>query len=136
MLLDDVSDLLSTGGVTRAIYKGHTPAQAADANVTLFETGGMATVQTMSTGPGAASTIERPRVQIVCRDKDYAVARTVAGICFNLVDGLRERSINGTRYLWMAAVQSPFYLDTDGNGRTRIAFNVDVMKTLSTSTST
>lgn len=136
MLLDDVKDLLSTGGMTRPIYLGRTPALAADSTVSLFETGGMSTLKTMSTGPGAASTVERPRVQIVCRDSDYAVARTLAGICFNLVDGLRERTINGTRYLWMAAVQSPFYLDTDANARTRIAFNVDVMKTLSTSTST
>lgn len=136
MFLDDLSDLLTTGGITRPIFKGHTPALAADSVITLYETGGMGAVHVMSTGPGAASTVERPRAQIVCRDADYSVARIVAGICFNLVDGLRARAINGTQYLWMAAVQSPFYLDTDNNGRSRIAFNIDVMKALSTSTST
>lgn len=135
-LLDDVSDLLSTGGITRTIYKGHTPALAGDSVITLYETGGMATLKTMAIGPGAANTVERPRVQVVCRDGDYSVARTVAGICFNLLDGLPARVINGTPYLWAAAVQSPFLLDTDLNDRSRVAFNVDFMKALSTSTST
>ena len=136
MLLDDLSDLLSTGGLTTAIYKDHIPALAGDAAIGLFETGGMSSLQTMSTGPGAASTIERPRVQIIVRHRDASVAMAVATQAYTLIDGLRERAINGVRYLWAQAVQSPFYLDTDENNRILIAFNVDVLKALSTSTST
>lgn len=136
MLLDDISDLLSTGGITTPIYKGHIPALAGNAAIGLFETGGMNTIQTMSTGPGAASTIERPRIQLVFRDLDGSVAMGVATVAFNLVDGLRERVINGVRYLWAQAVQSPFYFDTDANDRTWVAFNLDIVKALSTSTST
>lgn len=136
MFLDDLSDLLSTGGITTAIYKGHIPALAGNAAIGLFETGGMSSIQTMSTGPGAASTVERPRLQVVARDLDASVAMAVATQAYTLLDGMRERVINGVRYLWAQAVQPPFFLDLDANGRTTIAFNVDVLKALSTSTST
>lgn len=136
MFLDDLADFLSSGGITTPIYKGHLPALAGNAALVLYETGGLNTVQTMSSGPGAASTIERPRAQIVARDLDGSVAFALASNAFNLLDGMRERVINGVRYLWAQAVQSPFYLDTDQNARTLIAFNIDVFKALSTSTST
>ena len=49
MLLDDISDLLSTGGVTTTIYKGFMPEQPSDAFV-LTETGGQGPIHAMSTG--------------------------------------------------------------------------------------
>lgn len=131
MFLDDLSDVLSTGGITRPIFKIKLPAQAADSAVLLTPMGGQASLQVMSCGPSGPNTVARPRVRIACRDLDYSVARTIAHIAFRLTDGFRAATVNGVSYLWMSAVSSPRYLGTDENGRSLVGFDLDVMKMLS-----
>ena len=141
MLLDDLGDYLTSQGVGTvgtSIFLGDLPPQAVQDDVlTLIETGGMATLQTMSTGPGTAS-VERPRVQVIARSCQFCrqQARNTANQAFLALDGFRSRTINGTLYHWMQAVQSPFYLQTDENNRPLVVFNLDVWKAISTSTST
>lgn len=89
----------------------------------------------MSTGPGNAR-VERPRIQVVVRGDGYAATRAKANNIFRSLDGFRTRTINGTTYHWMQAVQSPFQMEPDANNRVRIGFNLDIMKALSTSSST
>lgn len=143
LFLDDVADLLSSGGTgTRGanLFTGVLPALAPDRVAWVTEpTGGMGPIHTMSAGPGNANIIGRPRFQVWFRGapEGYQGARQDAQNAFNLVNGLRERLINGTRYLWMSAVQSePFSLPPDADLRPLITFSVDVMKGPSTSTST
>lgn len=137
MLLDDIADYLSSGGlgtVNTDIFMGGFPDEAPDAAIAIYETGGVSSVHAMNSAPGRA-VIERPRVQVIARgaERDYQSARLRVNGAVLLLDGMRERSINGTRYLWAAAVQSPYPVGHDDNRRPRVAVNFDVMKVLSTS---
>lgn len=140
MLLDDVGDYLTSQGVGTlgtSIFLDGFPAQpVADDAIALFETGGMASLHTMSTGPGTG--VEMPRVQVVARScaNCRQQARNTANQVFLALDGFRTRAINNTLYHWMSAVQPPFYFQTDENNRPLFAFNVQIMKNVSTSTST
>ncbi len=143
MLLDDIADYLASQGgsgvgvVGTSLFKGKFPPTAPDTAVCIYETGGLPTVHAMASGPGVA-VVEQPRVQVVARAgaEDYQVARTRLHNAFVLLDGLRDRTINGTVYKWVASVQSPYPMGPDENKRERIACNFDVVKVLSTSTST
>lgn len=134
MLLDDIADYLSTSGlgtVGTNIFKGGFPPDAPDASVCVYETGGFGTVHAMHSQPGNA-VVERPRIQVVARaaEYDYATARSTSQAAFLLLDGLRNRTINGKRYLWITSLHSPFSIGADDNRRVRIGMNYDVMKDL------
>lgn len=131
MLLDDLADYLSSAGVTAAIYGGFMP-EAPDAAVAIYETGGAGPVHGMAPGPGQAK-LEQPRVQVVVRGAqyDYAAARLVADQIWKLLDQLPERTINGTRYCWGEAVQSPMGYARDEDRRAYVACNFDIVKELS-----
>ena len=133
MLLDEIGSYLASGGVGTLgtdLFLGQLP-DSPDAAVVVFETGGMGSVHTMSTGPGNAIA-ERPRVQVVARAATYSAARTKAHDVFLLLDGLRARTLGSTRYLWGQGVQSPFLLERDQANRTKIACNYELVKALST----
>jgi len=134
LLLDDLADLLSSGGVATTTYRGIMPEIPDDA-LQLVETGGLAAVHAMSASAGAAHE-ERPTVQIMRRSPVYNRARAEMNVIWKLLDGLGDRSINGTRYLWIAARQSPFGVGRDETNRYLVACNFDVCKALSTTTST
>lgn len=136
MMLEDLRDLLSSGGVTTTIKLGLMD-DTADAQVQLAETGGIFPLHAMSTGAGNAL-VERPRVQVTVRDApyNYIQARITMNVAYRLLDGLPTRTINGTRYHYIEAVQAPFALPPDANDRPLIVCNFDVQKALSTSTST
>lgn len=85
----------------------------------------------MASGAGLA-VAERPRVQVVVRSNAYSTGRTKANDVFRLMDGLRERTINGVTYKWAAAIQSPFLMARDENDRALIACNYEVWKAIST----
>lgn len=133
MLLDDIADVLSSGGagtVGTTIFKGIIPDRP-DACVAVYETGGLAPAHAMSGSAGNA-VAERPRVQVVSRaaQQDYEAARAKASCCYRILDGLPGRTVNGVRYLSSFAVQSPFLLGRDESGRVLLACNFDVVKEL------
>lgn len=133
--MTDVLDYLTTGGIsTTSLFAGQMPASP-DAAVCVYETGGLGPVKAMGNTAGQAK-FERPRVQIVSRGArfGYADARAVAQEAFLLLDGMPSRSVNGRRYLWGSAIQSPFTMGADEQGRPLIAFNVDLVCDMSTST--
>lgn len=133
-VLDDLADLLSSGGVTTTIYQGFLPEQPDDALV-LIETGGMPAVHAFSPTAGNA-VAERPSVQIIRRSPVYNRARAEMQYIWRMLDGFGDRSINGTRYMWIASRHMPFALPEDETRRTLIACNFDISKAVSTSTST
>lgn len=135
MLLDDMCDLLSSGGTTgdgTALFAGMM-LDKPDAAVCVYETGGTMPYRAMRGAPGL-TVAERPRIQVVARGAvlDYKTPRLKLNDIFKLLDGLGDRSINGTRYLWVAAVQSPFPMGKDENSRPLIAVNFEIVKELST----
>jgi hypothetical protein len=130
VLLDDIADLLTTGGITTTIYKGRLQDRPNDA-IALLETGGQPAIHAMSTGPGNAL-FERPSVQILRRSTSYNTARAEMNTIHNLLDGVTQRTINSTRYSMIQAVQPPFAIDRDSADRAMLSCNFLCMKTLST----
>lgn len=135
MLLDDICDLLSSGGTTSdgtPIYAGLMLEQP-DKAVCVYETGGMAPYRAMRGSPGQP-VAERPRIQVVARgaQMDYTTPRLKVNDIYRLLEGFGDRSINGVRYLWIGAVQSPFPMGKDNDNRPLIAVNFEVVKELST----
>lgn len=139
MILDDLVDYLSSGGIGTpgtTMFRGFLP-DSPDEALALYETGGQAPVHAMTPGPtvggAGVAVIEQPRVQVVCRapSYDYDTARATAHSVFKLLDGMPARTINTTEYLWAAAVQSPFLMGRDQAGRVLIATNYDVAKRVS-----
>ena len=137
MLLDDIADLISSGGIgtvgstsAYGIYKGLLP-DAPNAAVAVYETGGLEPYRKMHSTAGAV-VAERPRIQVVVRSTAYSTGRQKANDAWKLLEGLPERTVNGTRYLYAAAVQAPFPIGRDANDRILIACNFDVVKALST----
>lgn len=135
MLLDDIVTLLSSGGTTSdgtELFAGFAPPTP-DRAVIVYETGGQGPIRAFrsSTGQPVA---EQPRIQVVARAAawQYGTARLKINDCYRLLEGAGDRSINGVRYLWIGAVQSPFPMSRDENGRPLMVCNFDVTKELST----
>lgn len=124
-VLDDISDVLSSGGITPSIYKSVLPSTP-DSVLALFETGGPAPIHAMAKGPGTA-VVERPHVQVLSRDTRADTARHIAQQATALLDAL-ERTVNGVRYLSVYAIQSPFFMQRDETGRVLYAVNFEVLR--------
>lgn len=133
MLLDDMADYLSTGGLGTP-SKGFLP-ETPNAAFAVFETPGFPPVRGMSPAAGAMK-CERPRLQVVARGDpyDYSTPRLLLHQVLKRLDGLGDLSINGCRYLWVGAVgSSPGMMGRDNTGRVKLVMNFDVVKELSTS---
>ena len=136
MLLNDLGDYLSSGGVGTLgtdLFLGNMPASPDNA-VAVYETGGRGTVHAMNPSAGLAK-IAYPHVQVVVRGgtNSYETARAVAQKAFLLLDGLPTRTINATSYLWGVAIQGePFLMGRDEQHRPIIAANYEIVKRIST----
>jgi len=137
MILDDVMTYLGSAsvGLTAGtnLFAGTCP-DAPDKACALYETGGMQPVHAMSGSPGNAL-VERPRITVITRSVSYQSARQLAQNVFQVMDGLTNTTINSTSYLLVTAVNSPQSMGLD-KGRPRVVMNFDIMKKVSTSTST
>ncbi|HXK30834.1 MAG TPA: minor capsid protein [Candidatus Binatia bacterium] len=138
MILDDLGDYLSTGGLGLTsgtnLFLGTWP-DAPDTACAIYETGGFFPIHTMSASAGNAA-VERPRVQITTRAVKYQTARQLMHNVFQRLDGVSNQTIGSTRYLSIVAVSSPAAMGTDASGRARFVVNMDIIKKLHTSTST
>lgn len=140
MLLDDLqtyiaaqatalSKLSGTGG---NLVKGEMPdtSPAPDTLVALFDTGGLPSLASWSTGTLDDKQFTRHRVQVLSRSTSYSVAYTNAWTVFNLLDGL-DRALpttSGTRCA-IDAVSPPFDAGKDRNERHMVSANYDVWRT-------
>ncbi len=122
MLLDDLSDFCSTGGVTALICKGSLQ-ETPDTVLAFRETGGFPSQHLMTTKPAV---IEEPTVQVLARALAYDAAETLIRQAKGLLDGLHDLTINSVRYHWATALQPPFLLERDENQRFILAFNVHI----------
>ncbi len=138
MILDDMLTHLGSSGVglTAGINLfAATLPNSPDKACAVYEIGGAFPIHAMGAGPGNAL-VERPRVQIVTRAVSYQSARQLAHNVFQAMDGLTNKTINSTSYLLVSAVNSPTAMGLDDGHRPRIVMNFDIMKKVSTSTST
>jgi hypothetical protein len=129
MLLDELGSLLASAGlgtIGTDLFLAHEPPDP-DALIALHEYGGTAPLHAQGTD---APALEMPRVQVVTRGArdDYTGARERAERAYRALGGISNRTIQGTWYVRVRALQSPFSLGPDANGRHRIAFNVEVTK--------
>ena len=127
MLLDDISDLLTTGSVTTEIYKGFMPEQPDNAFV-LTESAGQGPIKAMAGSPGQAA-LEVAGLQVIRRSPSYQTARNDMQTVMDLLDGLSERTINATRYSYVEALQVPYSFGRDDSERSMLAVNFLAWKT-------
>jgi hypothetical protein len=130
MVLDDIDDLLTTGGITTTIYHGRLVDRPNDA-FSIDEQGGVAPVRGMASGPGQAL-FERVNISLVRRSTSYDTAREDMNTAWKLLDGVTQRTINSTRYSSITAQQSPFNIGRDDSDRALVGCTFSCMKTLST----
>ena len=125
MLLDDICGYLADnecGTEGEDLFKSDLP-EAPDAAVAVFEYRGQAPIR--SSGGVVA---EQPRFQIEVRGSDYESGRLKIERIKQLLDGLADKMLNATRYVWIAALEEPFLLRRDEQGRTVFACNFEVLK--------
>lgn len=126
MLLDDIADYLSTGGVAN-VFKDIAP-DSPDTVTSVYGTGGRPSTHTMV----APHVLEEPRVNVVCRAKDLQTAHQNAKTVYGLLNGVRNKTLNGVLYHWVVAVEEPKSLFRDQNARFAVACNYDIKKDRST----
>ena len=126
MLLDDLQDVISTGGMGTA-YKDYMPPTP-DSVVSIYGAGGQGPTHTMK----APHVLEEPRVQVICRAESLQSAHQTARGVYGLLNGVRNRDVNGVRSHWITAEQEPFLLGRDQNARFTVACNYAVKKDRST----
>lgn len=135
MLLDDIADVLTSGGVAERgvdIFKSRMPAQPAAAVAVLYGGSSAPPVHAMAGSAGQALA-ERPVISVWTRACQPGDAAKRAQDAFFVLDGLGTRLINGVLYHSIYAVQSPFLLERDENDRTVFACNYVVTREPSTS---
>jgi hypothetical protein len=137
MLLDEIAAYLQAEGigtVGTTLFKGSVPQDAPlvavqDALVALIEGPGLPPLRVHTP---RADTVEQPTVQIVVRGDPhgYPAARQKAHDTFVALDGLANVTLGSGFYLWVLALQSPFFLRSDDLHRPYLVFNVRVAKAL------
>jgi hypothetical protein len=134
LLALDIRDLLATGQ-SETVTAGRLAA-VPDRQIGVIETGGLPSTHTMAGAAGLAQ-LEWPTVQIRSRANTYMAAGQIATNAHHLLDGFRSCTLtSGTRVEWITAMQQPFFLEEDENGRVVFACNYLIAKQRHTSTST
>jgi hypothetical protein len=131
MVLEDIGLYLQTNGLGtlgQTIFLGMLPLDqpgggVQDAVLGLFEVPGLPPTHSHD---AAGPRYEQPMVQLRFRGTPYGyqAARMQAGEAFTLLDSVVNQTINGTRYLWMQAMQSPFGQPADEWNRPFVVFEV------------
>lgn len=122
----DLKDFLTTGGMTDTIFVGEAAERPA-ACLAITPTGGMGSRRTMS-GTTANAPVEHVRVQLRARAATYDACSAIMTQAYSLLSGMPERTLNGRRYYYASAVQTPYYLGLDEAARPVIATNFDVWR--------
>ncbi len=126
MLLDDIADLLSTGGMG-TVHKDYSPPSP-DTTVVVYGMLGGPPTYTMRN----PHVLEEPRIQVMCRSTNSETAHDNARSVYELLSGVRNRTINGVLYHWIEATHEPMLVGKDQNARFTVACNFDIKKDRST----
>lgn len=91
----------------------------------IIETGGSAPARAFgSTGPSW----EQGRVQVTCRSTSSATARADIDAAFVLLEAVENETLTSNYFLRVSAVQSPFLMERDAQGRPVFGCNFDVWR--------
>lgn len=137
-ILDDVAAYIeanttgwTVGGTTGNLNLEQMLDTQPDTTVTLYEQPGLPTAYAFSTGAQVDRVYERPNIQALSRSTSPTVARNNVDRIYDLLDGLANTTMSGTRYLEFVAVQAPFQLGRDDNQRHLWSVNFNVKKDIS-----
>lgn len=122
MLLNDIGTYLQAQGVGSVgtdMFLSLMPDQP-DNCVVLFEYAG--------SPPDLHWPGEYPGLQVRVRYKTYAAGRTKIGQIMQLLHGLHEKDLSGTRYLLIKARGCPEVLKRDGSNRIEWFINFEIIK--------
>ena len=140
VILDDLATYIDAqsaaftllSGSAGNLAKGEMPdaAPAPDTLTALYETGGLGTLMSFSTGDQVSRQITRHRIQVLNRSTDYVTARNRAEEIYVLLDGLSRNlpTSTGTPYPSIEAVSPPFDIGRDRNERHLVSNNFDVWR--------
>lgn len=95
---------LGVGALGTDLFLGFIPDKST--STTIIETGGMAPYHDY----GPEEILDRPSVQIRVRNPNYMTGRNKIEDVRNILDGIANWPINGTRYLSITAMSDPVYL--------------------------
>jgi hypothetical protein len=133
-LLDELGTLLHTAGVGTlgtTLFKGALPldhplTDAAPPILAVIEVPGLPVVRAHD------SKFEQPVLQVAIKGAPYgyAAARAKAQEAWEVLDGVRNTVLSGVAYLWIEALQSPYWLRTDDMHRPLIIFTIRVARAL------
>lgn len=129
MWLDDIADLLTTGGMaasSSSIGRDYMPPTP-NTFISVYGTGGLPPTYTM-----AESVLEEPTLQIICRASSLVEAHTLARGCYTVLNGLTKRAINSVTYHWAQPSQEPLLLARDENDRFLVSCSYTIKKDRST----
>ncbi len=124
MILDELATYLaanSTLTVGGTLGKARMTDTQPDTVGVLYESGGLSTVYTFSTG--SAVEYQRPTVQFLSRSTSYVTARQAAETVYQLLDGLSNTTMTGVRYKSVKAIQQPFTVGVDDSDRYLVSVN-------------
>ncbi len=132
MLLPELGTYLQTAGIGTLgtdLFLGLLPPTP-DNCVCIAEYGGMAPEHDMGT---LALRYEFPRVQVLVRNTSYATGMLKARDIMGDMAAVANSTMSGVNYFGIDAIQSPFFLNKDDNGRWVCACNYQVFKGVSSS---
>ena len=109
----------NTGTVGTDIFLGLMPDQP-DNCVALYEYAG--------SPPDLHWNGEYPGLQVRVRSTSYSGGRAKIGEIVDLLHGLHEQELSGTRYLLIKARGSPEVLKRDGSNRIEFLVNFEIIK--------
>ena len=132
MVLEDLGvylEGLALATVGTDLILGHVPPSPSLC-CALLEYGGDQPLRNQSEGAAGsgAQSGERPRIQLLCRSETYTGGRSLIQSIWQALDGVVNQTINGTFYVRMAAIQSPFLVELDDNNRYLFSANFNVTK--------
>lgn len=132
MLLDAIAAHLQTSGIGTVgtdIFKTQLP-DSPDFCIGVFEYAGRPSDKAF----GTTVLIENARFQILVRSSRqgvtnaYTTARNKAESIYTLLDGAGPITLSGTVYLYIEALQPPFFLQMDDNDRSLVVTNFEARK--------
>jgi hypothetical protein len=127
-MIEDLGAYLDAGSTRFAagtnLFYNYRPSDPNRA-CSIVETPGQAPARAFgSTGPSW----EQGRVQVVCRSTSSATARADIDAVFVLLEAVANSTLTANLFLRVSAVQSPFLLGRDEQGRPMFACNFDVWR--------
>ena len=122
MMLNEIGTYLQSQGIGTLganLFLGLMPDQP-DNCIALFEYAG--------SPPDLHWNGEYPGLQVRVRNKSYAMARAKIEQIRDLLHGLHDKKLSGTRYLLIKARGSPEVLKRDANNRVELFVNFEIIK--------